>query len=150
MNLRRSIRRGTAVAVGGAIGASLRHGCSLATTTLGGGEATWLLVVNLMGAFAMGVVFTFLDPRSPRIIDVELSPSDLQPDSRHDLMGAFMAVGLLGSFTTYSALAVLLLEHLQEGAIMEAGVMLGGFLVGGLAMVALGVKTGRRWRATSS
>ena len=133
------------VAVGGAIGASLRHGCSLATTSLGGGEEAWLLVVNLIGAFALGLVFTALDPAAPRTVDVELSPDELDVDPRKDRIGAFWAVGLIGAFTTYSALAVLLMERFRAGEVMEGGVMLIVSLVGGLAMVVSGVKAGR-WR----
>ena len=134
------------VAVGGAIGASLRHGCSLATASLGGGEEAWLLVVNLIGAFALGLVFTTLDPAAPRSIDVELSPGEQGPDPKKERIGAFVAVGLIGAFTTYSALAVLLMERLRAGEVVEGVAILVVSLVGGLAMVGLGVKAGR-WRA---
>ena len=136
------------VAIGGAIGASLRHGCSLATDFLGGGEEAWLLMVNLIGAFALGFIFTTLDPEAPRDIDVERSPGELDADPAKDRVGAFMAVGLLGAFTTYSALAVLLLQRFRAGDIEGGIAMLAVSLVGGLAMVVLGVRVGR-WRTVS-
>ena len=133
------------VAVGGAIGASARHGCALLAAASGGGEEAWLLLVNLIGAFLLGFVFVTLDPQGPRPVDAERSPGDLDVDPRKDRLGAFVAVGLIGAFTTYSTLAVLLIERLRAGDLPEVGAMLFVSLAGGLVMVATGVKVGR-WR----
>lgn len=133
------------VAAGGAIGAMLRHGCSLAATTLGGGEVAWLLFVNLLGSFALGFVFVSLDPEAPRLRDVERSLDELDPDPRKDRIGAFLAVGLIGAFTTYSSLALLLMQRFEAGRILEGVLLLGVSLVGGVVMVASGVRFGR-WR----
>lgn len=137
------------VAIGGAIGAMLRHGCSLASTMLGGGEVAWLMFVNLAGSFALGLVFASLDPEAPRPRDVEQSLDALDPDPRKDRIGAFLAVGLIGTFTTYSSLALLLAERFETGQIFEGSLLLGVSLVGGVVMVVMGVKVGR-WRVIRS
>ena len=79
------------VALGGALGAVLRYWISAAiqgnappaTFPLG------TLVVNVGGCFAMGVLSAWAD-----------RPAALSPGAR-----AFLAVGVLGGFTTFSAFA---------------------------------------------
>lgn len=81
------------IALGGAVGACLRHAVhlgittSLSPTTLSALLPT--LLVNLVGAFLLGTLMGRLSLR-----DV---PGFLRP---------FLAVGLLGSFTTYSSLVL--------------------------------------------
>lgn len=144
MTMRPSTTNVLLVAAGGAIGASLRHACSMAATTLGGGEVAWLLFVNLLGAFAIGFIFTKLDPRAPRLVDIDRALDEIDVDPRKDRLGAFVAVGLVGTFTTYSSLALFLVERFEAGHVLEGVLLLVLSLVGGLAMVALGVKVGRR------
>ncbi|MDQ1074583.1 CrcB protein [Microbacterium testaceum] len=78
------------VAVGGAIGTAARAGLTLA---LGDDLGPALVpLVNVVGAFAIGVVFGFR-ARMPE-------------SSRAQRAQLFLGTGVLGGFTTYSALAV--------------------------------------------
>lgn len=138
------------VAIGGAIGASLRHGCSLLAVGLGGGEEAWLLAVNLIGSFGLGFIFATIDPAAPRCIDVESSADEIDPDPTKDRLGAFGAVGLIGGFTTYSGLAMHLVDRFQSDRWLEGGITLTISLGVGLAMLTLGVRGGRRWSSFAS
>ena len=144
MSERAAILNVVLVAVGGAIGASMRHACFLVTEGLGWGEAAGLLLVNLPGSFALGFIVARLDPEAPRSIDTKRSLGQLDPDPSRDRIGAFMAVGLIGAFTTYSSLAVLLAEGIRTGDPSEGIAMIAVSLAGGLAMVGSGFKVGRR------
>ncbi|KQR88648.1 fluoride efflux transporter FluC [Microbacterium sp. Leaf179] len=78
------------VAVGGAIGTAIRAGVTLA---LGDDLGPALVpIINVVGAFAIGVLFGWRSrmPGSARAQRVQL----------------FVGTGVLGGFTTYSALAV--------------------------------------------
>ncbi|MEZ4280391.1 MAG: CrcB family protein [Myxococcota bacterium] len=105
------------VAFGGALGAASRSGVAslLAGVGGGGGGLVATQAVNLAGAFALGLLLGTLEAIGPR------------PRLR-----AFLGIGVLGSFTTYSTLVA------EARAIAEAtspGVAL-AFL---LASVALGL-----------
>ncbi len=78
------------VAVGGAIGTALRAGLSLG---LGDDLGPSLVpLINVVGAFAIGVLFGWR-ARMPH-------------SSRRQRAQLFLGTGVLGGFTTYSALAV--------------------------------------------
>lgn len=89
------------VALGGAIGASGRHMVGLATLRYFGPGFPWgTLAVNVLGSFAMGVLVELLATRFNASNDVRL----------------FLATGLLGGFTTFSAFSLdvgLMLERKQ-------------------------------------
>ena len=74
-----------AVAAGGAIGSLGRWGLA----SLASGAVWATLLVNLSGALAMGLLVTWLARRVP-----------------HPLARPFLAVGLLGGWTTYSSFAL--------------------------------------------
>ena len=105
------------VAVGGAIGTAIRAGVTLA---LGDDLGPALVpIINVVGAFAIGVLFGWRSrmPGSARAQRVQL----------------FVGTGVLGGFTTYSALAVdtgLLLDGHAGVAVAYA---LGSVVVGALA-----------------
>lgn len=111
-----------AVAVGGALGSLGRWGISLA---LGPWDGTGLplptLIANLLGCLAIGVLASL-----PRLNG---GPTWLRP---------FLITGVLGGFTTFSALA------LEVGVLAEGGQALAGTayllltVAGGVAAVALG------------
>lgn len=116
------------VAVGGVLGSLGRWGVGLALPH-GAGDFPWAtFVVNVTGAFAMGLLVAFLVDR-PGV---------------HRLARPFVGVGLLGGWTTFSALAV---DAVQLGAAhqVQLGVLYVGatFLVGTIA-VAAGMLGGRR------
>ena len=59
-------------------------------------------------------------------------------------------VGLIGGFTTYSGLAMHLVDRFQSDRWLEGGITLGISLGVGLAMLTLGVWGGRRWASFAS
>ncbi|MBI1350053.1 MAG: fluoride efflux transporter CrcB [Actinomycetales bacterium] len=88
-----------AIAVGGALGALGRFGIDEAMNPWAPGPWPWsTLLANVLGAFAIGLVAT-----SRR---VEAGPGWLRP---------FLITGVLGGFTTVSALA------LQTGLLIDTG-----------------------------
>jgi len=80
------------VALGGAIGASARHGLSLASLRLfGPGFPMGTLLANVIGGLLMGLLMGWLAAKSP----------ETQQDIR-----LFAGVGVLGGFTTFSAFSL--------------------------------------------
>jgi CrcB protein len=77
----------TAVASGGVLGASLRHGVSVLSGAVGLDELLATAIANTVGAFALGILLgRFAGP------------------IRHPLFLSFWGIGVLGSFTTFSTL----------------------------------------------
>ncbi|MCR4267633.1 fluoride efflux transporter CrcB [Nitratireductor sp. ZSWI3] len=98
------------VAAGGALGAGLRHLAGLAAMRLMGTGFPWgTLTVNLVGSLIMGAFVEWLARR------VGTSPE----------LRLFLATGLLGGFTTFSAfsLDVVALWERGDGA-LAAGYVL--------------------------
>jgi crcB protein len=88
-----------AIAAGGAIGAVMRFGVSSAVYTwLGRGFPWGTLAVNLLGSLAMGFLSVFM-----------LERLALGSEWR-----AFVLVGLLGAFTTFSTFSIETLNLMQE------------------------------------
>jgi CrcB protein len=117
---------GTAIAVGlgGAVGALLRYGLVSLVHARTTSPFPWgTLAVNLLGAFLLGVVYAALDRGH--------LPQELQ---------AHLAVGLLGSFTTFSTFSLDALRLLESGAWLRAGAYLLGSVGLGLAFVYLGIR----------
>jgi CrcB protein len=79
------------VAIGGAIGASLRHLTGLATMRLFGAGFPWgTLAVNIVGSFVMGAFVELLARRFGASNELRL----------------FVATGILGGFTTFSSFSL--------------------------------------------
>ncbi|QKE82841.1 CrcB family protein [Arthrobacter sp. NEB 688] len=116
------------VAAGGVLGSLGRWGVGLALPHTVGAFPWATFVVNVTGAFAMGLLVAFLVDR-PGV---------------HRLARPFVGVGVLGGWTTFSALAV---DAVQLGATHHAQLALlyvvATFLVGTLA-VGAGMLGGRR------
>ena len=92
------------VAAGGAIGASLRHGAGILSVRHL--PATWpwaTFSVNLLGGFAMGLVAGWFA---------------LKADEGGQDLRLFLATGVLGGFTTFSAFSLETMNMLRSG---EAG-----------------------------
>ena len=99
------------VAAGGAVGASLRHLTGLAAMRLLGVNFPWgTLAVNVVGSFAMGVFIELLARRFGASNELRL----------------FVATGLLGGFTTFSAFSLDVAVLWERGA---AGTAAGYVLV---------------------
>jgi fluoride exporter len=114
-------------ALGGALGALARWGLAEVLPSPGGWPWATLLV-NLTGCLLIGALFAGLAARSPE-------PSWARP---------FLAVGVLGGYTTYSTFAVEVVRMADDGALVLAtGYVLLSF-VGGVAAVALGAVAVRR------
>ena len=115
-----------AVAAGGAVGAVARNGVSRAAMHLLGPNFPWgTLAVNILGSFAMGRVMVWLAHREPA------SPA----------LRAFLTVGLLGAFTTFSTFSLDVVTLYRDrtltiaGAYILASVILSvGGLFAGLAL----------------
>ncbi|MGB3147748.1 MAG: fluoride efflux transporter CrcB [Paracoccaceae bacterium] len=106
------------VALGGAVGSVLRY---LTSLLVGAPLAT--LVVNVVGSFAMGLLFILLASRT------QLPP--------------LLMTGLLGGFTTFSAFSLDALRLWQAGQAGQAALYVVGTVTLSLAGVVLGVMFGR-------
>jgi CrcB protein len=112
------------VAVGGALGSVARYLLSLA----GPGLLWPTLMVNLTGAFALGMLAGVLSRRPGA------SP----------LWRPFLGTGVLGGYTTFSALAVDLVTSVDGGRAGVAAAYLVATLAGGLALAWAGLAAGER------
>jgi len=130
-----------AVAAGGLVGAPLRALVDRALTAPGAVWPTGTLVVNLTGALALGALLEAL---------VRLGPD--AGWRRAARLG--LGTGLLGAFTTYSALVLQVLDLLREGrtatAVAYAATSVLGGLLAAAAGVALASRAGRRRTAERS
>lgn len=107
------------VALGGMIGTGLREALSLAIPPVVGIPFT-TAAINIIGAFVLGFLLETLAHRGPDA-------------GRRRALRLFVGTGMLGGFTTYSALAtdtVLLLQHTPAVGIAYA---IGTLLLGALA-----------------
>lgn len=116
------------VAVGGVIGSLGRYAVGVALPHELGAFPWATLVVNVTGAFAMGLLVAYLVDRP----------------GAHRLARPFVGVGVLGGWTTFSALAVDVVQlgaadHVQAALVYVTAT----FLVGTLA-VAAGASLGQR------
>jgi len=133
------------VAIGGALGAVARWGVQELSIHLGGALAISLLIVNLLGSFMLGVVFTRLDTRFPSLLDIDLPPG-FEPGRRpmHPVLTAAVIGGGLGAFTTYSTLCLEVIRLWQAGEIVSATLLISLSLILGPIAVAIGVRVGHR------
>lgn len=125
-------RLGVLVFVGGAVGAFLRWVFTVDTGIAG---SLWpLLVVNLVGAFAMGLLVGAL----PFVRD---TGRDGTP-GRRARVKATLGTGLLGGFTSYSAIAAATVE--DAGGVAGPVVYVVGTVVLGLLLARAGMWCGER------
>lgn len=94
-----------AIAGGGAIGAVLRYGVALSFGGRGG--FPWAtLAVNVSGSLLFGFLAVWLSERLPLAVELR----------------AFLLVGVLGAFTTFSTFSWETLALLHAGEFVRAGV----------------------------
>lgn len=111
------------VMIGGAIGAVLRYEVGrIALHRLDPGFPWGTLVVNLAGGLLMGVLAGFMFGRTP--------PSQA--------LWMFLAVGLLGGFTTFSAFSFDMFAMLEQGRIGIAFAYAAGSVLGSLGLLVAG------------
>lgn len=95
-----------AVALGGALGAVARYKTIGWVAHLMGHGFPWgTLAVNVLGSFAMGA-----------LVELGALKLNLSPELR-----AFLAVGLLGAFTTFSTFSLDVATLWERGAFMATG-----------------------------
>lgn len=115
------------VALGGAFGACARYWLYNAHPMLQQKAGLATLVVNVLGSFAMGLLFIVITERS-----------GLSPHWR-----SLVGVGFLGAFTTYSTYSLDALQMLQRGELAAALGYLFGTMVVCLCAVGAGYALGR-------
>ncbi|MCM2344754.1 MAG: fluoride efflux transporter CrcB [Alphaproteobacteria bacterium] len=106
-----------AVAAGGALGALLRHGVNHLSA---GAAFPWgTMVVNISGSLLMGL-----------FIGMSALFLDIPPALR-----AFLTVGMLGAFTTFSTFSMDAVLLLEKGRLIEGVLYIAGSV--GLSLLAL-------------
>lgn len=116
------------IAMGGAVGALLRFWVSTAVYDKLGRQFPWgTLSVNVLGSFLMGFLAILLVER--------LSSS---PEVR-----AFLLIGFLGAFTTFSTFSMETFNLIEQGETFSALMNIGVSVVACLTATGLGVLLGR-------
>ncbi len=113
------------VASGGVIGSAARGIVEWLIPTFEGGFPVAVLAVNLVGSFLLGLYLA----RRERSVE---GPATVR----------FWAIGVLGSFTTFSAFSLDLLVLLQAGRVVASVGYLLGSVLGGLALALTGHRMG--------
>ena len=112
-----------AVGAGGALGAMARHGVSrLALKTFGPNFPWGTFIANVAGSFLMGVLIVWLTTREPVSANLR----------------AFLSVGILGAFTTFSTFSLDTIMLFREKAYMAAS----GYMLGSVALSLAGLLLG--------
>jgi CrcB protein len=112
------------VALGGAIGAAARHGVNLAGMRLLGIGFPWgTVAVNVVGALVMGIFIEMLARRWGGSAELRL----------------FVATGILGGFTTFSAFSLDAVTLYQRGEIVLAFIYVAGSVILSIAALFLGL-----------
>ena len=94
-----------AIAGGGALGALLRYWVSTGVYTLIGRNFPYgTLAVNVLGSLLMGFLYVWLLERMPGGV----------------AMRAFLLIGLLGAFTTFSTFSIETLNLMEAGQLAKA------------------------------
>jgi fluoride exporter len=114
-------------ALGGALGALARWAAATALPSSPGGWPWATLLINLTGCLLLGLLVAVVAVRRPEA-------RWLQP---------FLAVGVLGGFTTFSAFAVEVVVQMDAGSAVLAAAYVLASVVGGIGAVALGARAGQ-------
>ena len=118
-----------AIAGGGALGALLRYWVSTAVYAMAGrGFPYGTLVVNVLGSLVMGFLYIWLLERT-------LGGAGMR---------AFLLIGLLGAFTTFSTFSIETLMLMEGGQYIRALVNTLASVVLCVAAAALGVMLARQ------
>ncbi len=119
-----------AVAAGGALGAMARHGVSKTALHFLGPNFPWgTLAANIAGSFAMGVLIVWLAAREPS------SPA----------LRAFLTVGLLGAFTTFSTFSLDVVALYRDRTILIAGAYLLASVILSVSGLLAGLALGKQF-----
>lgn len=126
-SIRGGLRRAlAAVVVGGMLGTALRLAIELLVPHADAEPPWGILAANTAGALVLGLLVGRVWPVAP------------------DWLRAGLGAGLLGSFTTFSAVAVALVGMTAADQALTAVAYLAATLVLGFGAAALGLRLGRR------
>lgn len=118
--------------IGGALGSGARHGVNVGMGRwLGAGFPWWTLFVNVTGCFLMGVLIESLA---------------LKFNASNELR-TFLATGVLGGYTTFSAFSLDFSYMMQRHEYVPAG----AYLIASVALSIMGLYAGlwlARWALT--
>ena len=115
------------IAVGGALGAMSRYAVDRAVNDTFGTTVLGTFAANVSGSFLLGIVVAAASGRL-----------GLPEEAR-----LFVAVGFLGSYTTFSTLTVASVQLASDGDWMRAAVNITGSVVVGLVAALGGLTFGR-------
>jgi CrcB protein len=119
-----------AIAAGGALGALGRHWLTIGVHRLtGAGFPYGTVTVNIVGSFVMGALYVILVERL----------------AMHAPWRAFLLVGVLGAFTTFSTFSMDTLHILEQGQMGKALVHVLATVLLCLAACALGLWVARSY-----
>ena len=117
------------VAIGGALGSVARYACAGLGVRLLGAAFPWsTLFVNVSGSFAIGLLAALATPDAKPLVSGDVR--------------AFLMIGLLGGFTTFSSFSLETLNLARAGQVAAAGWNVAWSLVLCLAGVWLGYLAG--------
>lgn len=117
------LRRLAAIYAGGVLGALARVGLTEAAAPQGPGEWPWAtFAVNMAGALLLGYFF-----------------GRLRDQPQESLAHPFLATGICGTLTTFSAIQLELFEMVEGGHLGLAAAYVGATLAAGYAFVRLGI-----------
>lgn len=119
-----------AIALGGALGAVARFALSHQTYIWLGRDFAWgTLAVNLIGSFMIGLLTILL-----------INKFAVSTEWR-----AFLIVGFLGSFTTFSTFSFETMQYIQTGELNKAMLNIAVSVVGCLIAVWIGLVAGKQF-----
>ncbi|MFY2791538.1 fluoride efflux transporter FluC [Rhodococcus sp. MALMAid1271] len=123
------------VALGGLVGTGIRYGAESAFSSGSGSFPFTTLVINLTGAFILGMLLE-------RLV---LSGPDAGWRRRIRLC---IGTGVLGSYTTYSSFALETVELLRDHRVVAAGVYMTVSVIVGTFAAGAGIVLAQRFGAT--
>lgn len=116
------------VALGGGIGAAMRYGVGIVSLRqFGSNFPVGTLAVNWIGSFLMGLIVVAIARRFDASQPVQL----------------FLATGMLGGFTTFSAFSLDALNLIERGDLTSASIYVIASVLGAICACFLGLFVGR-------
>ena len=115
------------IGVGGAMGAIARYWVNQLVLSHFGSLLLGTFLANTSGSFLLGLLVGLLSSHPTFPTEARM----------------FLAVGFLGSYTTFSTLSVATIQLLQKGDMSTAAINLGASIVLGLTAAVVGLMLGR-------
>ena len=109
------------------MGAISRHAVTQITLTQLGSSQLGTFIANISGSFILGLLVGFLPSNSAWSEEIKI----------------FLAVGFLGSYTTFSTLTVATVQLVEKGNLSSALVNLGISVLMGLTAATVGIVLGK-------